>query len=70
MVLNHPLMRTLLAITQPVDLWSGIQPISAGVFGVPLGLAVIVAVSLVTPAPGRATQAVIEELRYLRTDTR
>jgi cation/acetate symporter len=30
------------------DLWLGIQPLSAGVFGVPVGFAVAVAVSLVT----------------------
>jgi cation/acetate symporter len=31
----------------------GILPISAGVFGVPLGFAVIIIVSLLTPAPAR-----------------
>ena len=35
------------------DLWFGILPISAGVFGVPLGFAVIIIVSLFAPAPRR-----------------
>jgi cation/acetate symporter len=66
MVINHPWMRTLIGITQPVDLWWGIQPISAGVFGVPLGFAVIVVVSLLTGAPRRETRALVEALRWPR----
>jgi cation/acetate symporter len=64
MVMNHAWMRTLFGVTQPVDLWFGIQPISAGVFGVPLGFAVIILVSLFTPAPDKATQELIEHVRY------
>jgi cation/acetate symporter len=48
----------------PTDLWWDIQPISAGVFGVPIGFAVIFLVSLVTPTPSRATQALVEHIRY------
>jgi cation/acetate symporter len=40
-----------------------VQPISAGVFGVPLGFAVIVLVSLLTPAPTAAQLALIDRLR-------
>jgi cation/acetate symporter len=64
MVVNHAWMRTLFGVTQPVDLWFGILPISAGVFGVPLGFAVIILVSLVTPAPDKETQALVEHVRY------
>ena len=46
------------------ELWWDIQPISAGVFGVPLGFAVIVVVSLLTRAPSRETQDMVEQLRY------
>jgi cation/acetate symporter len=46
------------------SLWWDIQPISAGVFGVPLGFAVIVLVSLITPAPSRETQELVEHVRY------
>ena len=46
------------------NLWWDIQPISAGVFGVPLGFLVIILVSLVTPAPSRETQELVENVRY------
>ena len=64
MVVNHPWMRTLFGVTQDVSLWWGIQPISAGVFGVPLGFLVIILVSLVTPAPKKETQELVEHVRY------
>jgi cation/acetate symporter len=48
----------------PQDLWMGIDPISAGVFGVPLGFAIIIIVSLITPAPSRETQELVENVRY------
>ena len=57
-------MRGLFGITSPIELWWGIQPISAGLFGVPLGFAVIILLSLVTPAPSRKVQALVEHVRY------
>jgi cation/acetate symporter len=48
----------------PVQLWWDIQPISAGLFGVPLGFLVIIIVSLLTPAPDRETQELVEHVRY------
>ena len=64
MVMNHPWMRTIFSVDAPIDLWFGIQPISAGVFGVPLGFLVIILVSLVTPAPNKETQELVEHVRY------
>jgi cation/acetate symporter len=64
MVMNHAWMRTLFGVTQPVELWFGILPISAGVFGVPVGFAVIILVSLFTPAPNREVQELVEHVRY------
>jgi cation/acetate symporter len=64
MVMNQPWLRGIFGVTSPVDLWFGILPISAGVFGVPLGFAVIILVSLVTPAPGRKIQELVEHVRY------
>jgi cation/acetate symporter len=64
MVTNQPWLRGLFGVTSPVDLWLGIQPISAGVFGVPLGFALIILVSLVTPAPNAKVQELIEHVRY------
>ncbi|MFM8546774.1 MAG: VC_2705 family sodium/solute symporter, partial [Betaproteobacteria bacterium] len=50
--------------TPVTNLWWDIQPISAGLFGVPLGFIVIFLVSLVTPAPDKATQDLVENVRY------
>ncbi|MFC5551280.1 sodium:solute symporter family protein [Massilia aerilata] len=43
--------------------WFHIAPISAGVFGVPAGLAVLAAVSLLTPAPPRETIGLVDHIR-------
>jgi len=50
--------------TPVTGLWWDIQPIAAGVFGVPLGFAVIVLVSLITPAPSQKIQELVENVRY------
>jgi cation/acetate symporter len=57
-------MRSLFGVTKPVALWWDIQPISAGLFGVPIGFAVIIIVSLLTPSPKRETQELVEHVRY------
>ena len=64
MAVNQPWLRSVLGIVRPVDLWWGIQPISAGVFGVPLGFAVIVLVSLLAPERPSPSQALVERIRY------
>ena len=43
--------------------WFGIDPVSAGVFGVPMGCAVLVLVSWLTPPPGDAEVAMVDNLR-------
>jgi cation/acetate symporter len=48
--------------------WWDIAPISAGIFGVPLGFAVIIIVSLLTKAPGRDIQELVEHVRYPSLD--
>lgn len=48
------------------DLWWGIEPISAGVFGVPVGFAVIIVVSLMTPRPAEQTRRLVDTIRYPR----
>jgi cation/acetate symporter len=57
--------------TTRMDLWWGIAPISAGVFGVPVGLLTLIIVSALTPAPARDVQEFVEHVRYpeLRGDT-
>jgi cation/acetate symporter len=66
MVTTQPWLRDVFGVTSPVELWFGILPISAGVFGVPLGFAVIILVSLVTPPPSREVQDLVEYVRYPR----
>jgi cation/acetate symporter len=71
MIMTQPWLRGVFNITSPVELWYGIQPISAGIFGVPLGVAAIILVSLVTPAPRKDIQDLVDHVRYptLRGDT-
>ena len=66
MGVTHPWLREALDVRAPLALWWDIQPISAGVFGVPIGFAVIVIVSLVTPAPKGAQQDLAVSVRYPR----
>jgi cation/acetate symporter len=44
--------------------WFGIQPIASGIFGLPFGFALIVIVSLLTPAPEDEVQQLVENVRY------
>ena len=64
MLVNQPWLRDAFGITSPVQLWWGIEPISAGLFGVPVGFAVIILVSLVTPRPSHQTHALVDHIRY------
>jgi cation/acetate symporter len=64
MVTNQVWLRGIFGVTSPIDLWFGILPISAGVFGVPVGFAVIIIVSLLTPKPSREVQELVEHVRY------
>jgi cation/acetate symporter len=48
--------------------WWDIAPISAGLFGVPLGFAVIIIVSLLTKAPGKEIQDLVEHVRFPSLD--
>ncbi len=64
MATTQPWLRSVFGVTSPIELWWGIQPISAGLFGVPIGFAVIILVSLVTPAPNKKIQELVEHVRY------
>lgn len=64
MVTTQPWLRGIFGVTSPVQLWWDIQPISAGLFGVPIGMLVILVVSLLTPAPSKETQELVEHVRY------
>jgi cation/acetate symporter len=43
--------------------WFDIAPISAGIFGVPAGLAAVVIASLLSPAPARSSDALVDHIR-------
>ncbi len=64
LIRNEAWLRGLFGVKVPVDLWWGILPVSAGVFGVPLGFAACVLVSVLTPAPSAETRAFARSLRY------
>jgi cation/acetate symporter len=66
MSVTYPFFRDLWGVTAPVASyqWFGINAISAGVFGVPVGLLTIFIVSLLTPAPDREVQELVEHVRY------
>jgi len=72
MVTTQAWLRGVFGVTSPVELWYGILPISAGIFGVPVGFALIILVSLVTPAPRKEIQDLIDNVRYptLRSDVK
>ena len=62
-LVNQPGVRETLGITSPLQLWWGIQPIAAGLFGVPVGAVVLVVVSLLTPPPSPAALAMVDNVR-------
>ena len=63
---TYPFLRDLFGVTKPIAeyMWFGMNPISAGVFGLPLGMLTIIVVSLLTPAPSREIQNLVEHVRY------
>ena len=66
MAQTQPWLRGLFGVTRPVaeSMWWDISPIAAGVFGVPVGFAVLIVVSLLTPKPSLETQAMVDHVRY------
>ena len=66
MATTQPWLRKVFNVTSPIadNLWFEIQPISAGIWGIPLGFIVIIVVSLLTPAPDKKTQAMVDNVRY------
>jgi len=66
MATTYPFLRDLIGVTKPIAdyLWFGLNPISAGMFGLPIGMATIIIVSLLTPAPSKQVQDLVEHVRY------
>ena len=55
----------------PANQWFNMSPVSAGVFGVPIGISVTILVSLLTAPPDQKVQEMVDHVRYphLRGDT-
>ncbi len=66
MAFTLPQLRSLLGVTRPLAdcQWFGVDGIAAGVFAVPLGLAVMVLASLLSAPPDAAQQALIDRMRF------
>ena len=66
MFTTYPFFRDIFGITRPVAeyMWFGMNPISAGVFGLPVGLLTIWVVSLLTPVPSTEVQELVDHVRY------
>ncbi len=66
MAVTQPWLRGMFGVTSSIasNTWWEINPISAGIFGIPLGFAVIIVVSLMTPAPDKETQELVDHVRY------
>ena len=66
MATTQPWLRGVFGVTSSIadNTWWGISSISAGLWGVPLGFLVIIVVSLLTPAPDREVQELVEHVRY------
>jgi len=59
----HPGARSMIGLPGPATLIWGIQPASAGLFGVPAGALVLAIVSWLTPAPTQRDRDFIDALR-------
>jgi cation/acetate symporter len=66
MVTNHPALREFFGVSRPLAdcRWWDIDPMAAGVFGLPAGLLAAVVVSWITPPPAQALQAAVDRMRF------
>lgn len=62
MILNEPWLRQVFRVSVPPALWFGISPIAAGIFGMVAGWLVMMAVSLLTAAPGAAARTYVRQV--------
>ena len=66
MAVTQPWLRRVFGVQSSIadNTWWDINPISAGIFGIPLGFVVIIVVSLLTAAPDKETQELVDHVRY------
>lgn len=65
MATNFAWPRHVFGVLRPVDdcRWFGIDPLAAGIFGVPAGVLALILVSLLTPGPTAEQRALVDRLR-------
>ena len=63
LVVAHPALRLAVGLPGPPTLVWGIQPASAGLFGVPAGALALIIVSLLTAAPTPRNREFVDMLR-------
>lgn len=56
MISAHPGLRQVLGLGGEPQLWWGIQPVAAALFGLPAGVLALIVVSLMTPPPSAAAR--------------
>lgn len=66
MATTQPWLRGIFNVTTPLAdaKWFEIEPISAGIFGIPVGFALMIVLSLMSKAPDKETQDLVEHVRY------
>jgi cation/acetate symporter len=66
MCLTQPWLRSVFSVKGTIadNTWWDINPISAGIFGIPAAFVVTIVVSLLTPAPDKETQELVDHVRY------
>jgi cation/acetate symporter len=66
MCITQPWLRGIFDVKGTIaeNMWWDINPISAGIFGVPVAFVVTVIVSLLTPAPDKSVQDLVDHVRY------
>lgn len=62
MISAHPGLRQVLGLSGEPQLWWGIQPVAAALFGVPAGVVTLIAVSLLTAPPSQSAVALQRRL--------
>ncbi len=63
MAVNQPWLRGMLGIERPIDLWWGIEPISAGLFGVPVAFVVMLLLSWIRPRHDPEVATMLDDWR-------
>jgi cation/acetate symporter len=66
MCITQPWLRSVFGVKGTIaeNMWWDISPISAGIFGVPAAFVVTIVVSLLTPAPKKEVQDLVDHVRY------